>query len=518
MKKYLSLLLAAVLCLSLAACGSESTGNDGQTDQDGEAVELIVFAAASMQETLEEIADLYKEVAPQVTLVYNFDSSGTLLDNIEAGADCDLFISAAPTQMNALDGTLADDTEKNPDGQDLLLAGTRVDLLENKVALAVPEGNPKGIESFDQLAELLQSGDVFLAMGNSDVPVGQYTQKIFAYYGLDEAQLNEAGVLTYGTNVKEVTSQVSEAAVDCGVIYATDAFSAGLTVVDGATAEMCGQVIYPAAVLKNSQHPEEAKAFLQYLQTEEAGAVFESVGFTPLTGSPDSRELSADLTGQSLLIYCGAGMQEPFQVIAQTFQDLTGCEMNVTYANAAQIQTQIQQAQEGAYFIAGSADEVKPVSDYVADSVDLVKHIPVLAVAEGNPKNITGIADLANADIVTVTGDAESTPIGKIAVKAFSDFGITDQVNLAATTTTAPQLATLIALGEADAAIIWKENCNVDGVEICESGDMDAYVKTIPAARLSFSDGDQAADVFGDFLATDTAREIWTSFGYELVG
>ena len=517
MKKYLSLLLAAVLCLSLAACGSESSGNDGQTDQDGEAVELIVFAAASMQETLEEIADLYKEVAPQVTLVYNFDSSVTLLDNIEEGADCDLFISAAPTQMNALDGTLADDTEKNPDGQDLLLAGTRVDLLENKVALAVPEGNPKGIESFDQLAELLQSGDVFLAMGNSDVPVGQYTQKIFAYYGLDEAQLNEAGVLTYGTNVKEVTSQVSEAAVDCGVIYATDAFSAGLTVVDGATAEMCGQVIYPAAVLKNSQHPEEAKAFLQYLQTEEAGAVFESVGFTPLTGSPDSRELSADLTGQSLLIYCGAGMQEPFQVIAQTFQDLTGCEMNVTYANAAQIQTQIQQAQEGAYFIAGSADEVKPVSDYVADSVDLVKHIPVLAVAEGNPKNITGIADLANADIVTVTGDAESTPIGKIAVKAFSDFGVTDQVNLAATTT-APQLATLIALGEADAAIIWKENCNVDGVEICESGDMDAYVKTIPAARLSFSDGDQAADVFGDFLATDTAREIWTSFGYELVG
>ena len=284
MKRWISMLLSLTLALALTACGSTSAPTSGSSSEEGgETVELVVFAAASMQETLEEIAEDYKEVAPNVTLIYSFESSGTLLDNIEAGADCDLFISAAPTQMNALDGTMADDAGKNPDGQDLLLAGTRVDLLENKVALAVSEGNPKGIESFDQLAQLLKSGDVFLAMGNSDVPVGQYTQKIFAYYGLDEDSLNAAGVLTYGTNVKEVTSQVSEEAVDCGVIYATDAFSAGLTVVDTATAEMCGQVIYPAAVLKNSQHPEEAKAFLAYLQGDEAGAVFESVGFTPLT-------------------------------------------------------------------------------------------------------------------------------------------------------------------------------------------------------------------------------------------
>ena len=142
--------------------------------------------------------------------------------------------------MNQLD---KDGGEENTEGLDFVLEGTRLDLLENKVVLAVPEGNPRGIESYDQLAELLQSGDVLLAMGNSDVPVGQYTQKIFAYYGLDEAALNDAGVLTYGTNVKEVTSQVGEAAVDCGIIYATDAFSDGLTVVAEATAEMCGQVI-----------------------------------------------------------------------------------------------------------------------------------------------------------------------------------------------------------------------------------------------------------------------------------
>ena len=119
-------------------------------------------------------------------------------------------------------------------------------------------------------------------MGNSDVPVGQYTQKILAFYELDEEALANAGVITYGSNVKEVTTQVSEATVDCGIIYGTDAFSAGLTVVDTATAEMCGQVIYPAAVLNVSKNPEAAQAFLDYLRTDEAMAVFEAVGFSPL--------------------------------------------------------------------------------------------------------------------------------------------------------------------------------------------------------------------------------------------
>ena len=260
--------------------GSDASGSQGGSSAQGESVELMIFAAASMTETLEEIATLYQDVAPNVSLVFNFASSGDLLTQIKEGAACDLFISAAPKQMNAMDGSLVDDTEKNPDGLDLIVTDSRIDLLENKVALAVPEGNPKGVESFDQLAELLKSGDVFLAMGNSDVPVGQYTQKIFAYYGLDEAALNENGVLTYGSDVKEVTTQVSEGAVDCGIIYATDAFSAGLTVVDGATPEMCGQVIYPAAVLKAGK-TEQAQALLDYLQSDAAMAVFESVGFSP---------------------------------------------------------------------------------------------------------------------------------------------------------------------------------------------------------------------------------------------
>lgn len=280
MKKLLPLLLALALVFSLVACGSKDDGaNDADTQDDAaEPVELIVFAAASMTETLNEIAEMYKEVAPNVTLTFNFDSSGKLLTQISEGADCDLFISAAPTQMNAMDGSLIGDTEKNPNGLDLIVTDSRIDLLENKVTLAVPEGNPKGIESFDQLAELLKSGDVLLAIGNSDVPVGQYTEKIFAYYGLDEAALADS--LTYGNNVKEVTTQVSEASADCGIIYATDACSAGLTVVDSATAEMCGQVIYSAAVLKGEKE-EAAQTFLDYLQTADAMSVFESVGFSP---------------------------------------------------------------------------------------------------------------------------------------------------------------------------------------------------------------------------------------------
>ena len=279
MKKPLSLLLALLLVLSMAACGSKNNNdapeNDAQTP-----VELTVFAAASLTESLTAIGEKYMAENANVKLSFNFDSSGKLLTQIKEGAVCDLFISAAPKQMNALDGTLKDNAEKNPDGLDMLLAGSRIDLLENKVVLAVAEGSDKGIDSFDKLAELLKSGDVKLAIGNSDVPVGQYTQKIFAYYNLDEAAIAEK--LTYGSNVKEVTTAVSEGTVDCGIIYASDAYSAGLTVAAEATADMCGQVIYPAAVLNTSARQEAAAAFLQYLQGAEAAAEFRKVLFTPL--------------------------------------------------------------------------------------------------------------------------------------------------------------------------------------------------------------------------------------------
>ena len=283
MRKIFALLIAAVMVLSFAACAApatEETAAPEETVPEAEPVELIVFAAASMTETMNQIAELYKAKAPNVTLTYNFDSSGTLKTQIQEGAECDLFISAGQKQMNQLDITA--DPEVNTDKLDFVLEGTRINLLENRVTLCVPEGNPKDIKSFDDLADKLKDGSVLMAMGNSDVPVGQYTQKILAFYGLDEEKLAKDGVITYGTNVKEVTTQVTEASVDCGVVYCTDAFSAGLTPVDYATKEMCGQVIYPAAVLNVSKNQEAAKEFLAYLQTDEAMKVFEAVGFAPV--------------------------------------------------------------------------------------------------------------------------------------------------------------------------------------------------------------------------------------------
>ena len=194
-----------------------------------------MFAAASLTESLTAIGDKYMAENKKVRISFNFDSSGKLLTQIEEGAICDLFISVAPKQMNALDGSLKDNSEKNPKGQDLLVAGSRIDLLENKVALAVAEGNPKGIDSFDKLADLLK----------------------------DE-------------------TAVAEGTVDCGIIYASDAYSAKLTVAAEATADMCGQVIYPAAVLNTSTQQDAAAAFLQYLQGAEASSEFEKVLFTPL--------------------------------------------------------------------------------------------------------------------------------------------------------------------------------------------------------------------------------------------
>lgn len=307
MKRLLAILLALTLVLSMAACTSAPAKTEEDADAPApaaqpeekpteeekapeeeapaeeetsaaEPVELIVFAAASMTETLTEIGSKFMEQNPNVTIQFNFDSSGTLKTQIQEGADCDVFISAGQKQMNQLDKDAS--AEVNTEGLDFVLEGTRFNILENKVTLVVPDGNPKGIESFDDMAAGLKDGTILLGMGNPDVPVGQYTQKLLKFYELDEETLAAAGCLTYGTNVKEVTTQVSEAVVDCGIIYCTDAFSAGLTIVDYATAEMCGQVIYPAAVLNVSKNVETAQAFLDFCRTPEAAAVFESVGFS----------------------------------------------------------------------------------------------------------------------------------------------------------------------------------------------------------------------------------------------
>lgn len=259
MKKFLALILV-ILMFALAGCNNIVHIEEAQ-------IELVVFAAASLTETMTEIAENYESDNPNVTITLNFDSSGTLKTQIEEGAVCDVFISASQTPMDEL--TCVSDE-------------TRVNLLENKVALVVSKGNPKDIDGFDDVADKLSNGEVFMAVGNADVPVGEYTLKIFDYYNLSVDELDNNGVLTYGSNVKEVTTQVSESMVDCGVVYQTDAYSASLQVVDTATEDMCGQVIFPAAVLSTSVHPKEAIDFLEYVKGDKACQIFESVGFTPI--------------------------------------------------------------------------------------------------------------------------------------------------------------------------------------------------------------------------------------------
>ena len=250
-----------------------------------------------------------------------------------------------------------------------------------------------------------------LVMGNSDVPVGQYTQKILAYYGLDEEALAKAGKITYGTNVKEVTTQVKEGSVNCGVIYCTDAFSAGLTVVDSATAEMCGQVIYPAAVMKNSAHPAEAQAFLDYLSSPEAMAIFEAVGFAPVGDTVPAAE-AVETEKVELLVFAAASMTETLTQIQKLYQT---SHPNVTlvynFDSSGTLKTQIQEGAVCDVFISAGQKQMNQLDitastdinteglDFVLEGsrLNLLENKVVLVVPDGNSGKINSFDDLAAA-------------------------------------------------------------------------------------------------------------------------
>ena len=231
-KKVLAVLLAGTMALAMGACGqgngtetsgtgesssgeTDSTETDsetGETADEGEEVELTVFAAASLTETLTDISELYKEEHPEVSLVFNFDSSGTLKTQIQEGAVCDLFISAGQTQMDQMDSTA--DPSVNTEGLDLVLEDSRIDILENKVVLCVSDSSSVPLETFDDMAAALKEGTILLGMGNSDVPVGQYTRKILEYYGLDEEKLAADGLISYGSNVDRKSTRLNSSHVD----------------------------------------------------------------------------------------------------------------------------------------------------------------------------------------------------------------------------------------------------------------------------------------------------------------
>ena len=272
MKKFLCVLASAVFAAGIiSGCSSSSTE---ENVQDTEQKELIVFAAASMTDTMNEIAEMYKAVNPDINIVYNFDSSGTLKTQIQEGADCDIFISAAQKQMNQLDAV--NGGEENTEGLDVVDSDTRFNLVSNSVVLITPEGNPAGIESFDDIDTDKVN---LIALGNSDVPVGQYSEEIFTYMGIWD-KLNEENKITFGTNVREVLAQVEEGGVDCGVVYSTDAaVSDKVEIVASAPEGSHKEITYPAAVLKTSANADEAKEFIDYLKTDECTAVFEEAGF-----------------------------------------------------------------------------------------------------------------------------------------------------------------------------------------------------------------------------------------------
>lgn len=229
-------------------------------------------------------------------------------------------------------------------------------------------------------------------------------------------------------------------------------------------------------------------------------------------------EVQSILEGKKLFVYCGAGMTKPFTEIVKDFQNESGATVEVTYANAAQIISQITVSNEGDLFIAGDQGELSAIQDeYVADTKSLVKHIPVIAVQTGNPKEISTLTDFANEGIKVVLGDSEATPIGKISDKALTDAGVLDHVNVIARTTTAPEIATALSLGQCDAAIIWRENTKAEGIEVVENTDMDQYIKIIPAASLKCSTNTEVLEAFLTYLDTDAAKSIWESYGYELI-
>ena len=263
MKKTIAILTALAMLFALAGCTPQIIDGDGMVDE-AEACTLNVFAAASMRETLTELQTVWNEkYEPNIELVLTLDSSGTLKTQIEEGAACDVFISAAQKQMNQLEELNMVDTD------------SRVDLLENKCALVVPAGNPAGIASYDDLGTDKLS---LIALGNSDVPVGQYSEEILTFMGLWDG-LNADGKITFGSNVKEVASWVSEGTVDCGIVYGTDAAAAGLEVVAYPPEGSHSPVIYPAAIMADTEYPDQAARFMSFLQSADAKAVFEAAGF-----------------------------------------------------------------------------------------------------------------------------------------------------------------------------------------------------------------------------------------------
>nr|WP_199331946.1 molybdate ABC transporter substrate-binding protein [Anabaena lutea] len=223
---------------------------------------LLISAAASLKEVLEEIKPLYQQTQPNVNISYNFGSSGALQQQIEQGAPVDIFISAAKKQMDALE-------QKR-----YLLAGTRKIIAKNRLVLVVPK-NVVGVSSFYNLKdEKIKK----IAIGEPrSVPAGQYAQQVLEKLNIWKTVKPK---IVYANNVRQVLASVESGNADAGLVYKTDAkISNQVKVVVAADEKYHSPIIYPLAVLKRSKNVDAVKAFAQFLSGNEARVVFQKYGF-----------------------------------------------------------------------------------------------------------------------------------------------------------------------------------------------------------------------------------------------
>ena len=258
-KRQIAAILAGIMTMSLTVPALAANETEGE-------VTLLIAAAASLEYSMEEkLIPLFEEQNPGVKVEGSYDSSGKLQTQIEEGMEADLFFSAATKQMNALteEGYIKEDSERK--------------LLENKIVAIVPKDSDLEINGFEDLvkADTIALGDP------ASVPAGQYAKEALTSLELWDAVSAKA---SFGTNVTEVLNWVAEGSADAGVVYATDAAARAEDVEVKAEApegSLEKTVIYPTAILERTEHSEEAEAFLTFLQSEEAGEIFEEYGFTP---------------------------------------------------------------------------------------------------------------------------------------------------------------------------------------------------------------------------------------------
>lgn len=266
--------LAVCMVLSCAGCGGASNkgASEGTTEvtTEGGKSKILVAAAASLQATFDnELIPLFEKENPEITVEGTYASSGDLQQQIESGLDADVFFSAATSNMDTL-------TEEK-----LIDNDTVVDLLKNDVVLITPKDSKLGIKSFKDItkADTIAIGDP------ESVPAGKYAKEILTNLGVYNEVEKKASL---GASVTEVLSWVAEGSADAGIVYATDAQTENTNGDDKevevvATAEdsmMQTPVVYPVGVVSASAHKDEAKAFEDFLQTDEAKAILEKAGFT----------------------------------------------------------------------------------------------------------------------------------------------------------------------------------------------------------------------------------------------